>query len=78
MVNGRSQTIQFSKSSIGPVGKSFDLFRDNSIVFVSTPGIVWGHCSVKITGKDGKYVIIGGDAAYLPESFSGQNIPASL
>lgn len=65
----------FEESGIGPVGKSHDLFGDGSILLVHTPGHSHGHSSVKVTGDDGKYVVIGGDGAYLPESFTKQIIP---
>lgn len=67
--------FHYQMNGVGPAGRSFDLFDDGSVLLVSTPGHSCGHCSVKITGENRKYVIIGGDAAYLPESFSGQIIP---
>lgn len=73
MVNLKS--FAFVQNGIGPVGKSYDVFGDKKILLINTPGHSFGHTSVKISGDDGKYVIIGGDAAYLPESFENQIIP---
>lgn len=68
------KTFSYQKSGIGPVGKSYDVFGDSSVLLVNTPGHSRGHFSVKIKGADG-YIILGGDAAYLPESFSQHRIP---
>lgn len=73
MVNLTSFT--FEETGLGPIGRSFDLFKDNSIQLIHTPGHSDGHCSVKVTGQDNKYILIGGDAAYLQESFEKQIIP---
>ena len=64
----------FQSSGIGPVGRSYDVFGDGSLLFVHTPGHSRGLFSVMIRGRDG-YVVLGNDAAYLPESFSGHQIP---
>ena len=69
------QPFSFSHTGIGPVGKSYDVFGDGSFLLVNTPGHSHGHCSAKITGEGGRYVVLGGDAAYMPESFSQRIIP---
>ena len=68
------ESFAYENTGIGPVGKSYDVFGDGSIVLVNTPGHSHGHFSVKVSGETG-YIILGGDAAYLPESFSKRIIP---
>ena len=67
-------TFAFQTSSIGPVGRSYDVFGDGTLLLVHTPGHSHGLFSVMIVGHDG-YVILGNDAAHLPESFSEHKIP---
>lgn len=67
--------FNFEDTGIGPVGKSYDVFKDDSVILINTPGHTYGHTSVKVNGDDGKYVIIGGDAAYVPDSFNKEIIP---
>lgn len=67
--------FEFLETGIGPVGKSYDLYGDGKIVLVSTPGHSLGHLSVILNGDDGKYLVIAGDAAYVPESYKNKIIP---
>lgn len=67
-------TFAFQQSGIGPVGRSYDVFNDGTLLLVHTPGHSQGLFSVMIRGKD-QYVVLGNDAAYLPESFSEHRIP---
>ena len=48
----------------GPFTRSFDLFKDGSIQLINIPGHCAGLSAVKITGKDGKYVLLDADGAY--------------
>ncbi len=68
------KTFEYSKTGIGPVGESYDVFGDGSVVLVHTPGHSKGHFSVTVNGDDG-YIVIGGDAAYVPQSFENHIIP---
>lgn len=68
------QTFTYQQSGIGPVGKSYDVFGDGTLLLVHTPGHSHGLFSVMIQGSDG-YIVLGNDAAYLPESFSEHKIP---
>lgn len=68
------KTFSYSESGIGPVGRSYDVFGDGTLLLVHTPGHSRGLFSVMIRGNDG-YIILGNDAAYLPESFSLHKIP---
>lgn len=68
------KTFSYSQTGIGPVGRSYDVFGDGTVQLVHTPGHTHGMFSVMIHGADG-YIVLGSDAAYLPESFSGHIIP---
>lgn len=68
------KTFRYQKSGVGPVGESFDVFGDGTVLLVHTPGHSYGHFSVLVSGDDG-YIVIGGDAAYLPDSFEKHVIP---
>ncbi|MDE7382035.1 MAG: N-acyl homoserine lactonase family protein [Muribaculaceae bacterium] len=48
----------------GPFYESFDLFGDGSIQLIHIPGHCAGLVCVKITGKDGKFVLLTSDGAY--------------
>ncbi len=67
-------TFEYCQSGIGPFGRSYDVFADGSVLLVHTPGHSYGLFSVLIKGEDG-YIVLGNDAAYLPESFSQRRIP---
>ena len=67
-------TFAFQSSGIGPVGRSYDVFGDGTLLLVHTPGHSHGLFSVLLRGRDG-YIVLGNDAAYLPESFSRHQIP---
>jgi len=54
----------------GPVGKSFDLFGDGSMVMVNIPGHCDGLCAVKLTNADGKFVLLFADGGYATKSWS--------
>lgn len=71
------EAFEFQETGIGPVGRSLDIFGDNSVILVHTPGHSAGHTSVLVKGSE-KYLIIGGDAAYIPESFEKRVIPGYL
>lgn len=64
----------YTSSGIGPVGRSYDVFGDGTLLLVHTPGHSHGLFSAVLRGKDG-YVVLGSDAAYLPRSFSEHVIP---
>lgn len=53
----------------GPVGKSFDLFGDGSVVMVNIPGHCDGLCAVKLTNGEGRFVLLFGDGGYATKSW---------
>lgn len=73
--NVSMETFEFQDSSVGPVHQSYDVFGDDSVLLVSTPGHTHGHFSVKITGKNGKYIILAGDSVYTQQSIKKRIIP---
>ena len=56
----------------GPVGKSFDLFGDGSVVQINIPGHSNGLCATKITGADGRFVLLFSDGGYAKRSWREQ------
>lgn len=68
------KTFSYEQSGVGPVGRSYDVIGDGSVLLVHTPGHSHGLFSVLIKGKD-NYAVLGNDAAYLPDSFSKRIIP---
>jgi len=69
------ESFDYENSAIGPVGKSYDVFDDGSVLLVNTPGHSHGHFSVKVTGTDGRYVILAGDSVYTQRSIKEHIIP---
>lgn len=53
----------------GPAHRSYDVYGDGSVVLVNTPGHTLGHVAVKITGADGRFVLLFGDAGYSSRSW---------
>lgn len=69
------ETFSFAETGIGPVGKSFDLFGDGSVVLVNTPGHTHGLVTTLVTGADGHYAAIAGDTFYTQENLKQHIIP---
>lgn len=53
----------------GPVGRSYDLFGDGSVVMVNIPGHSTGLCAVKIRNEEGKFVLLFSDGGYARKSW---------
>ncbi|MBR6933524.1 MAG: N-acyl homoserine lactonase family protein [Bacteroidales bacterium] len=53
----------------GPVGRSYDLFGDGSVVMVNIPGHSAGLCAVKIKNEEGKFVLLFSDGGYARKSW---------
>lgn len=66
--------FEYQETGIGPVGRSYDVFADGSVILVSIPGHSHGIFAVKISVED-KYVILANDGAYVQESFEEKTIP---
>lgn len=62
------KAFPLTPSEYGPVHQSFDLFGDNSVVFVHVPG----HCPgliATIIQRNGKFVLLTGDSGYAKKSW---------
>lgn len=68
-------SFSYKNTGLGPVGRSFDVFDDGSVVLINTPGHSHGLFAVKITGENGKYMILANDGAYVQDSFDKHIIP---
>ena len=53
----------------GPVGRSYDLFGDGSIVMVNIPGHSAGLCAVRAKNEEGKFVLLFSDGGYARKSW---------
>lgn len=56
----------------GPAGKSYDLLGDGSIQLVNIPGHADGLFAVKVTGEDGRFVLLFSDGGYARKSWEEQ------
>ena len=64
----KMQTFDWNGTE-GPVGKSYDVFGDESLVMVNIPGHSKGQCALKITGSDGRFVLLYADGGYARKSW---------
>ena len=71
------EPFEFQNTGIGPVGRSYDVFGNGSVVLVSTPGHSSGLFAVKIT-EGGKYVILAGDSVYARRSWEEGLLPGLM
>lgn len=53
----------------GPVGRSYDVLGDGSLVMVNIPGHSEGLCALKIKNDEGKYVLLFADGGYATKSW---------
>ena len=68
------EPFYYENTGIGPVGKSYDVFGDGSILLVNTPGHSNGLFTV-IIKNDNKYVVLASDGFYTQKSIDEQLIP---
>lgn len=59
----------------GPFHRSYDLLGDGSVQLINIPGHTEGLVAVKITNKEGKYVLIDSDGAYGSKSWKEMILP---
>lgn len=64
----KMQTFDWNGTE-GPAGKSYDVFGDGSFVMVNIPGHSKGLCALKITGSDGRFVLLYADGGYARKSW---------
>ena len=71
------ETFSFLPSSFGPEKLAFDLFRDETVVFVNTPGHTNGLASTIIRSKE-KFVLLCSDAGYEKKSWERMILPGKM
>lgn len=71
------ETFKFKPSSYGPEKLAFDLFQDDTIVFVSTPGHTNGLAST-IIRSNGKFVLLCSDVGYEEKSWQQMILPGKM
>lgn len=72
--NTKLETFSFDKTDIGPEKLSYDVFGDNSVVFVNLPGHTLGMAG-SIIQNNGKFVLLCSDAGYMHDSWDKLLIP---
>lgn len=56
----------------GPAGRSYDLLGDGSVELINIPGHADGLFAVKVTGDDGRFVLLFSDGGYAAKSWQEQ------
>ena len=69
--------FEFTDSKYGPYKKSFDLFGDDSIVFVYVPGHSKGLAATLIQ-NNGKHVLLTSDCGYARKSWEKMILPGVI
>lgn len=73
----RITPVPFEDTGLGPVGKSFDVFGDDKVQIVSTPGHAQGSMSV-LAQENGRFVLLTGDTGYAPNSWEQMRLPGPV
>ena len=68
------EPFTYQATGIGPVGKSYDVFGDNTVVLVNTPGHTNGIFTT-IVQNNNKFIALTSDSAYTQKSFDEKLIP---
>lgn len=68
------EPFAFESTGLGPVGRSYDVFRDGSVVLVHTPGHTHGLCSAVIRSGE-RYIVLAGDTVYTQRSIREKRLP---
>ena len=64
----RLQTFDWNGTE-GPVGRSYDVQGDGSLVMVNIPSHSEGLCALKVKNDEGKYVLLFADSGYATKSW---------
>ena len=80
--------IHYRASTLGPVGRGFDLFGDDSVLCINTPGHTEGHFIVLVNKSPsdrfkhhgdgafgGSFAVIAGDAAFSEMNLNDNAVP---
>lgn len=68
------EIFDFQKSDYGNERKAFDLFGDDSVVFVNTPGHTLGLAATLVQ-NNGKFVLLASDVGYAEKSWKEMLLP---
>lgn len=71
------QTFKFTSSAYGPVNKAYDLFGDESVIFVYLPGHSPGLAGTLIQ-NNGKFVLLTADCGYAFKSWERMIFPGII
>lgn len=69
------ETFEFENTGIGPVGKSYDLFGDGTVLLVKLPGHTAGMCGVLVR-NNGKQLMMAADCGYTRRAYLEGIIPS--
>lgn len=69
------ETFEFEETGIGPVGKSYDLFGDGTVLLVKLPGHTAGMCGVLVR-NNGKQLMMAADCGYTRSAYLEGIIPS--
>ena len=73
----RIEKFHFEESGYGPRNQSYDLFNDNSMLLVSTPGHTNGLFSTLIQNNN-QFVLLCSDVAYAKKSWHEPTLPGVM
>lgn len=69
------KTFDYKNTGIGPMERSFDLFKDGSLQLIWTPGHSKGLVSLKVKNDTDDYVLLVADTGYARKSWENLIIP---
>lgn len=61
--------LYMTNQGILPAGEAIDVFSDGSLVMINIPGHSDGLCALKVTNKEGKFVLLVSDGGYAERSW---------
>lgn len=68
------EPFHYANSGLGPVGKSFDVFGDGTLVLINSPGHSHGLFTA-IVSNNNQYIALAGDTIYTRKSITQRLIP---
>lgn len=71
------EAFKLSDSKYGPFLKSFDVFGDERVIMIFTPGHSQGSC-VMLVQNNGKFVLLTGDTGYARSSWEDLRMPGPV
>lgn len=71
------KSYDYADSKVGPIQRAFDIFGDESVLLVSTPGHSQGSATMYIQNND-KYALLTGDTGYAKDSWEKLRLPGPI